>query len=437
MNRQAKRIRMAILVVISLGGASLIVYGTSRALVNSSAELQPLVAVVQPEDLALKIRAAGELQAADSVVVAVPPVPVERLRIASVVPNGTRVNKGDVLVEFDPAELDLQMRDHRSDLEVVNQNINKGGLTFDEDKTDLETGKDIAELELRHISQFRPRNEEIYSRRDIIEGQLNKEYAEKKIVFAGAKITMKGKAYSLDEAILLVQQQQANVKINQVQTALASLKLLSPASGIVVYNDPGFFFGDRTLMPGRVVWIGMALFNLVNPAKMEAKCFVLEKDAGELRTGQAVTVSLDPYPGSAFTGKVKGIEKVARSIDRDSPVKYFQTIVALDQTDTSLMKPGVKLKAVIRAGEMKSVLVIPRSAIVKNESGYVVYVQKAPNRFEAASVKLGAGDVIQVVVTEGLEAGQILALNPPDVKRDFLPGANKKPRTDASPRPGS
>jgi RND family efflux transporter MFP subunit len=404
---------------------------------NAGAELRPLVAIVEPADFELKIPAAGELQAVDSVVVAVPPVPVERLRIASVVANGTRVNKGDVLVEFDPAELDLQMQGDRSDLDVVNQNINKGGLTFDQDKTDLETSKDIAELELHHISQFRPRNEEIYSRRDIIEGQLNKDYAEKKIVFAQTKITMKGKAYSLDEAILLVQRQQANTKINQVQTALASLKLLSPASGIVVYNDPGFFFGDRSLMPGRVVWIGMALFNLVNPDKMEAKCFVLEKDAGELRTGQAVTVKLDPYPGAEFTGKVKGIEKVARSIDRDSPVKYFQTIVSLDQTDTNLMKPGVKLKAEINAGEMKSVLVVPRSAIVKNESGYAVYIQKAANRFEAASVQLGAGDVIQVVVTEGLEPGQVLALNPPDVKRDFSPGANKKPQQDASPKPAS
>jgi HlyD family secretion protein len=429
--------RVLLLVLLSLAGASVLAYGASRVLRNADPDFQPLVAVVQPIDFALRIPAAGELQAVNSVVVAVPPVPVERLRIASVVPTGTHVNKGDVLVEFDPAELDLQMQNHRSDLEVVKQNMNKGGLSFDQEKTDLETSKDIAELELNHINQFRPRNEEIYSRRDIVEGQLNKDYTEKKIVFAETKITMKGKAYSLDEAILLVQREQANARISQVQTALASLKLLSPASGIVVYNDPGFFFGDRSLMPGRVVWIGMALFNLVNPEKMEAKCFVLEKDAGELRTGEAVTVKLDPYPGSSFTGKVKGIEKVARSIDRDSPVKYFQTIVSLDQTDTGLMKPGVKLKADINAGEMKSALVVPRSAIVKNESGYVVYVQKAPNKFEAANVKLGAGDMIQVVVTDGLAPGQVLALNPPDVKPDVLPGTNKRPRPGGSPKPAS
>jgi HlyD family secretion protein len=163
--------------------------------------------------------------------------------------------------------------------------------------------------------------------------------------------------------------------------------------------------------------IGQNLFNLVDPNQMEAKCFVLEKDAGELRKDQPVTVTLDPFPGIEFTGRVKSIDNLARPIDRDSPVKYFQTIVTLDKTDPAVMKPGVKLKAEIRAGELKSVIVVPRSAVVKKDSDMFVYLQKAPGQFEPVKVKLGQGDLIQVVVTEGLSAGQMLALNPPDVSR--------------------
>ncbi|HEV2668122.1 MAG TPA: hypothetical protein VG324_24615, partial [Blastocatellia bacterium] len=101
-----------------------------------------------------------------------------------------------------------------------------------------------------------------------------------------------------------------------------------------------------------------------------------------------------------------------------SPVKYFQVIVALDKTDPNLMKPGMKLKAQIRAGELKSVIVVPRSAVVKKDSDFAVYLRRAPGQFEPVKVKLGQGDLIQVVVTEGLQAGQSLALNPPDVKRE-------------------
>jgi HlyD family secretion protein len=430
LKRWHKHLRAVLLLLAFLALASLAIYGGRRAWTSTTVELTPLTMALQPQDFTLKISANGELQSEESMAVGVPPVPVHRLRIASVVPDGRQVQKGDVLVEFDPAELDLQALEHRSSLEAANQKINKGELAIGVEKSDIIKDKKIAELELQKINEFLPRDEQIYSQRQMIEGQLDRDFTAKKIVFADARLQLKGKVYSLDEAILLLERQQANAKIGQIEKALTSLKLLAPASGIVVYNDPGFFFGGYTLMPGRVVWIGMMLFNLVNPEKMEAKCFVLEKDAGELRAGQAVTVKLDPFPDVTFTGKVKSIDKLARPIDRDSPVKYFQTIVSLDKTDTELMKPGVKLKATIAASNLKSVLVVPRSAIVKKDSEFLAYIQTGLRQFEPVPVKLGQGDQAQVVVTEGLQAGQVLALNPPDVKQDF---GSRKAATPKAP----
>ncbi len=77
------------------------------------------------------------------------------------------------------------------------------------------------------------------------------------------------------------------------------------------------------------------------------------------------------------------------------------------------------------AGDLKSVLVIPRSAAVKKDSGFIAFVQKGVSQFEALPVTLGQGDAAQVVVTGGLEAGQVLALNPPDLKQDFSSKAKK------------
>src|SRR5581483_6748660 len=164
MKRMLKRMRIYLLVIIGLGLLSLGAYSGRRAWMNANAELKPLSTTVQPKDFALKIPAAGELQAADSVIVAVPPVPVNRLRIGTVVPNGTRVNKGDVLIEFDPAELDLQMKEHQSNLEEANQKISKGSTAVDEDKSDIQKDKKVAEMELERINQFLPKDEQIYSR---------------------------------------------------------------------------------------------------------------------------------------------------------------------------------------------------------------------------------------------------------------------------------
>lgn len=426
--RVIRRIIILVVLVLILGGA---IFGSYKALTRTGSDLRPLTSLVKPEDFTLKINANGELQSSDSISVAVPPVPVERLRIAWVVPDGTHVNKGDTLVEFDPDELNLQVMAHRSDLQMALEKINRGGLASNVEKTDIVKDKKVAELELEKIIEFLPRDEQIYKRREIIEGQLDKEYTEKKIVFADARLQLKGKVYSLDEAILTVERGRATTNIDRVEKALASLKLVSPASGIVVYNDPGYFFGGYSLMPGRVVYVGMTLFNLVNPNKMEAKCFVLEKDAGELKVDQSATFTLDPYPGVVFTGKVKLIDKLARPVDRDSPVKYFQTTISADKNDPELMKPGVKLKVQILAGDLKSVIVIPRSAAVRRDSGFVAYVQNAANQFDAVPITLGQGDSAQVVVTEGLTAGQTLALNPPDVKQGFSQ-KNKKPNGETN-----
>lgn len=413
-----RRIRNLIFLLLLLGLVAMGLLGARRALQPTTNDLSPLTMAVQPRDFTLMISANGELQSAQATAVAVPPVPVNRLRIASVIADGRYVNKGDVLIEFDPEELDLQKREHNAGLEMAKQKLDKGSLASQTEKTDITKDRKLAELELRKINEFLPQDELIYSRRDIVEGQLNQAYAEKKIVFADARLQLKDKVYSLDEAILLLERRQADNMLGRVDKALASLKLLAPASGIIVYPNANFFFGGGGLMPGKVVWIGMTLFQLVNPDQMQAKIYVLEKDAGELKAEQPVTLSLDPFPGREFAGKVKSIDKVARPIDRGSPIKYFETLVTLDKTEPDVMKPGVKLRAQVRAGELKSVIVVPRSAVVSKESNFVVFVQKAPGQFELVPVKLGQGDLAQVVVTEGLQAGQILALNPPDVKRE-------------------
>lgn len=424
-SHKLKLIRRIILVVFVVLATSGGLFAGYKALTGAAPELRPLSVVIEPKEFTLKISANGELQSAESIAVAVPPVPVQRLRIGWAVADGTHVKKGDVLIEFDPDELNLEVMAHRSDLQMALEKLTRGGLASSVEKTDIVKDKRIAELELEKIIEFLPQDEQIYKRREIIEGQLDKEYTEKKIVFAEARLGLKGKVYSLDEAILMLERGRVTANIDRYEKALASLKLVSPADGIVVYNDPGYFFGGYSLMPGRVVYVGMNLFNLVNPDKMEAKCFVLEKDAGELKADQVVKLTLDPYPDAEFTGKVKSIDKLARPIDRESPVKYFQTVVAIDKTDAALMKPGVKLKARIFAGELKDVFVIPRSAAVKKDAGFIAYVQKGSSQFEPLPITLGQGDAAQVVVTEGLEAGQVVALNPPDLKQDFSQKAKK------------
>jgi multidrug efflux pump subunit AcrA (membrane-fusion protein) len=431
MTRHHSKEKRRLAAIVALGiAAAVTAFGAiavRHAMTGLTSAPEPVTVAIVPHDFQIVISAKGELQSQESVAIAVPNVPVERLRVAAAVPEGRHISKGDTIVEFDPAEITLQAREHQSSLDMADQKISRGEFAIGLERADIEKDRKIAQLELQKINEFLPKDEQIYSRREIVEAQINKDYVQKKIVFADVRLELKGKVYSLEEAILMLERRQAGSKVDQAQKALASLRLTAPASGIVVYNNPGYYFGGYSIVPGRVVWIGMNLFSLVNPDKMEAKCFVLEKDAGEIALEQRVTVSLDPFPGRTFTGKLKAIDKLARPIDRDSPVKYFQVTVGLDKTDTAIMKPGVKVQARILAGEIKSAIVIPRSAIVRRDSGSFAFVHRGKN-FDAVPIALGRGDLIQVAVTQGLKPGDILALNPPDVKPGFATQSRKNSR---------
>ena len=73
----------------------------------------------------------------------------------------------------------------------------------------------------------------------------------------------------------------------------------------------------------------------------------------------------------------------------------------------------------------------PRAVQAMRDRGETVDIfdVRTPAEFEAVHVTLGQGDAAQVVVTGGLEAGQVVALNPPDLKQDFSHKA-KKPESE-------
>src|SRR5262245_11425861 len=116
-----KLVRAILVAVVLLAAVSVAIYAARRAWPSGSSEVAPLVVPIQPRDFTLKIYAEGELQSAESMTIAVPFVPVDRLMVATVIADGRHVNKGDTLGEFDPTELDLQKLEQRWNMDMANE----------------------------------------------------------------------------------------------------------------------------------------------------------------------------------------------------------------------------------------------------------------------------------------------------------------------------
>ena len=109
---KSKNLRIAIVVVVLVGLA----VGVRSAMSQfRPAEKQLPTARVKRGTLEIKVYSTGELRPTNSMSLMAPPVAGGgALQIVSLLKTGTRVNKGDVVLEFDPSE--QQYSDTRFDI---------------------------------------------------------------------------------------------------------------------------------------------------------------------------------------------------------------------------------------------------------------------------------------------------------------------------------
>jgi len=82
------------------------------------------------------------------------------------------------------------------------------------------------------------------------------------------------------------------------------------------------------------------------------------------------------------------------------------------------MKPGQKVRAVVRLEEAEGVIAIPRGAVFEKDGKRVVY-RRGKDGFAAVEIAIGRQSISRVVLDSGLAAGDRIALRDPTEKRDL------------------
>jgi HlyD family secretion protein len=200
------------------------------------------------------------------------------------------------------------------------------------------------------------------------------------------------------------------MKIDLAQRGLDSLELRAPHAGIVVLHRGGW--EGETLRVGDAVFPGFPIATIPDLSEMEAEVFVLEADAGGLAEGQRATVVIEAHPEFIFAAHVKSVEPLAQPRRRNSPVQYFRTVLELESTEPGIMKPGQTVRAEIVLSEHESAITIPRQALVDDDGHTVVY-RRTGTGFEPVEITVGAVGLGRVVVQDGLDNGDEIALRDP------------------------
>ncbi len=365
-------------------------------------------AAVERSTFQVEVPARGQLAAARATPVTVPEVPAS-LSIAWLAPDGERVAAAAVVARFDDEGLRRQLADAEREAAKLDLDIRALGEQHTRERG--QAARELARLdqEMEQARTFQPRDAAVFSRFEIIDAQLSVEgLAEKRRILAERQARQADKQRA-DMQLLELKRRTWETRIAQLARAKSSLEVSAPHDGFFLHGRN--WRGERFRI-GMPAWGGMKIGELPDLAAMEAKVHVLESEATGLAPEQAARVEIDAAPGRRFGARVTTVEAVAQALDAESPVKYFQVVLALDATDAAVMRPGREVTARIVVERSDGTVSVPNQALFRRGGENWVFVAGGSG-FDRRAVRLGARGLTRTVVVEGLAAGERVALAEP------------------------
>jgi multidrug efflux pump subunit AcrA (membrane-fusion protein) len=330
------------------------------------------------------------------------------MKIAWLVPDGTTVKAGDVVVKFDPTEPAKQLREGESDLDAANAKLREEQIKSKAAVDGRDTAAELATQELEQTRQFQSKDEAIFSRHQIVESEIDEHLAGAKRDHAEQTKTIERKLSGSKAAVIGVEQDKAKIAISHARSQLDSMEVKAPHDGILVLQRN---WRGQMRRVGDQMWPGQAVAELPLLDTMEVEVFVLEVDGSGLKEGQAAEIVVESRPDLTYKGKIRLVDKLAKPRQSEVPVQYFAVVVELERTDKDVMKPGQRVHAKLIL-DQEDALVVPRQAIINKDGGNIVY-RRGANGFEPVTVELGAATSGRVVVKKGLAVGDEIALRDP------------------------
>ncbi len=411
---------LAVLALLGGGGAAAVAvgHGPSARVPTVALQRAPFVRLVTAE---------GNLRAAKATPILAPPDVQAQLKIAWMARDGAPVKKDELVVRFDPTELEKQLADGEADRSTVDTKIDKERMQTETALRGRDRKALLAGEELKKSRAFAEKDPLVFSRSQIVAAQIDEGLSSSRVDHAAAAQRIEGRLSRSKIELLGVERKKAELAVGSARKNLRSLTVSAPHDGIVVierdWRGNPFNIGDQ-------VWPGMRIAELPLLDTMEAEVWVLEADAGGLVVGGAAEVTLEAHPERTWKAKIKRIDALAKPRVREVPVQYFGLTLELERTDPAVMKPGQRVHARLSI-EAGKVITVPRQAVFDKDGRAVVYRQ-AGERFDAVPVKLGASSPGRVAIDEGVRAGDRIALRDPTRPMESWAGAGGQ---EAGPKP--
>ena len=378
-------------------------------------------AEVKLEDFIDCIELRGEIAVRSSAVI-MAPYNAGDLQILELVPNGTHVKKGDVVVVFDPTSLQRSADQYRATLRQVEAEISRAEaqrlLAEEKNQTDIMSAQFALEK-----AQLDADTRDVIPAIENEKNVLALTKAEQKLRELEAKIESSRVGAEADLAGVFRKRDKAKADLDQAERNLGELTLRSPGDGIITLlpnsrartsilsgRTPVFKEGDRA-------WAAAEIAELPDMATIHAVAPVYEADRGRVKPGQPVTLHIEAVPDKEHKGSVSEISTLAKLDYTSYPTrKSFDLKVQLEQPDPRL-RAGMTAALRVEVERLPDSIVIPEEAVFEKTGQTLAYVL-SNGGYEERKLALGRRSGGQALVEDGLHPGERVALKDPTLSGD-------------------
>jgi HlyD family secretion protein len=404
-----RRKAMVVAVVLLVGSG--VLFGAVRY--SNRAPEVPTLDVKRGEFID-SIQFRGEVKAMKSVTISAP-AEAGDLQIIKIAADGTQVQQGDVVVEFDKTKTEQDLAQHRSTLKSAQAEIDQAKaqarLTEEEDVTAVKKARfDVATAKLDASKQ------EIVSKIEGAEANLKVADAEQKLHEVEEKLTADRAVNKATIESKVEASKKAAYDVQRAERSLTKMTLPAPAAGMISLISTWRPGGEAPFKPGDRAWPGAPIAELPDVSTLRVSARADETERGRLALNETVSAQLDAIPDRQFTGKIEQISTIA-TIDFSAgwPIpRNFNLVIALDQADARL-KPGMTAQLTVVVDRVSDALTIPVEASFQKSGQTVAYVWQG-SKFQERVIAVERRSRDRILVAKGLSAGDRVALKDPTVK---------------------
>lgn len=210
--------------------------------------------------------------------------------------------------------------------------------------------------------------------------------------------------------------ERARAALSLAGQKLAKTKTYAPIACVVK---------EKKVSPGDYVKVGAPLFVIIQPHPIKLHFTVPEREVGNLKVHQDVTLRMDAFPGQEFKGTVNIIYP---SLDEKTRTLRAEALVP---NPDGFLKPGLFAKVILYTGAARDTIVAPITSLLYEAEKVRVFVVNGSEAHERP-VKIGNKYGEVVAISEGLSEGEQVVIAG---QQNLSEGTKVRTQTPGAPPP--